>query len=182
MGASAFAVLNHLSLQQALEQQARSPERRRPPRKEAHQGLTPQPSPHPNPNPNPNPDPNPNPNPDPNPNPNPNPNPDPDPNLNPTQAAGDAEADEGLVQLISARPTGGCGGPPWGGLRYGGIWAGMALALLRIEEQKPQLPPPPPPKGGEAMSTMRLLASGYSAKAVTVSTMSAHMCDYGEDL
>ena len=38
------------------------------------------------------------------------------------------------------------------------------------------------PKGGEAMSTMRLLASGYSAKAVTVSTMSAHMCDYGEDL
>ena len=162
MGASAFAVLNHLSLQQALEQQARSPERRRPPRKEAHQGLTPQPSPHPNPNPNPNPD--------------------PDPNLNPTQAAGDAEADEGLVQLISARPTGGCGGPPWGGLRYGGIWAGMALALLRIEEQKPQLPPPPPPKGGEAMSTMRLLASGYSAKAVTVSTMSAHMCDYGEDL
>ena len=74
------------------------------------------------------------------------------------------------------------GGPPWGGLRYGGIWAGMALALLRIEEQKPQLPPPPPPKGGETMSTMRLLASGYSAKAVTVSTMSAHMCDYGEDL
>jgi len=35
VGASAFAVLHHLSLQQALEQQARSPDRRRPPRKEA---------------------------------------------------------------------------------------------------------------------------------------------------
>ena len=74
----------------------------------------------------------------------------------------------------------------WGGLRYGGIWAGMALALLRLEEQKPQLPPPPPPKpppkGAEAMSTMRLLASGYSAKVEMVSTISAHMCDYGEDV
>ena len=74
----------------------------------------------------------------------------------------------------------------WGGLRYGGIWAGMALALLRLEEKRPQLPPPPPPKpppkGGNAISTMRLLASGYSAKAESVSTMSAHMCDYGEDV
>ena len=64
----------------------------------------------------------------------------------------------------------------------GSAHASRFRLLLRIEEQKPQLPPPPPPKGGEAMSTMRLLASGYSAKAVTVSTMSAHMCDYGEDL
>ena len=61
----------------------------------------------------------------------------------------------------------------------------MALALLRLDEQKPQPPPPqpkPPPKGGEAMSTMRLLASGYSAKAEMVSTMSALMGDYGEDV
>ena len=48
---------------------------------------------------------------------------------------------------------------------------------------KPPPPPPkPPPKGAEAMSTMRLLASGYSAKVEMVSTISAHMCDYGEDV
>lgn len=97
--------------------------------------------------------------------------------------ASGAPAGRSRSRSLLASDTAGGGGHPWGGLRYGGIWAGMALALLRLEEQKPQLPPPPPPpKGGNAMSMMRLVASGYSAKAESVSTMSAYMYDYGEDV
>ena len=124
--------------------------------------------PHPDPNPNPNVltlTPHPNQNPKPNPNPNPDSDPDPSPNPNPTQAAGATRRPTRAWSSSSRRgPHRRRGRPALGrAALHGGIWAGMALVLLRIEEQKPQLPPPPPHNGGEAMSTMRLLASGYTA-------------------
>jgi hypothetical protein len=103
-----------------------------------------------------------------------------------TQPLAGADEGDGIIRLISERPTGGGASRDvgWGGLRYGAIWAGMTAALLKIEEQRQEqqekLTPAKAPKGSGAMSMLKLFGQSYS-KAQSVSTISVNMLDYGGD-